>query len=461
MRNLNPLEVRITDVKIEKFNSNDRMSIMPQFMEISIYQSIFETTIRAEMLINDSIGLFTNYPFTGEEIITISYQQMTKVTDGKPDLRELKMIIKGVRDIAVDDRARSLMYIIDLVSPEFLQNTRENVSHAFNDMVEDMAEKVYDKYIAEDTEKKFGKKKPFKKEPSLKVRNLIVPNLRPLQAIQWLAKHAVAKDHENHYLYLFYEDIEGFKFLTIQQLVEDALKDKAALMQNAYKYVSDVELGLANDPNPDADLRFITNIINNKRFSSIEKVVGGYYQNELFEISLLQKSYNSTPTELDPEKPPMYALDKHPLNTKDYIDYVKKKPEHSSEFANRVRYIINNYEDFDEQNRTQPAYRLKFGNANKYLYALNQIDLTITIAANMSIKAGDVIYCKIPESHGFNDVKSDLYITGFFIVTEVKQVLSAGNLAATSLRINKDGYLNRLAEKSLYDVSGATVRGRQ
>jgi hypothetical protein len=455
MPNLNPLEIQITDLSMQKFNGSDKMKLLPQFVELSVYQSIFEPVMKAELLINDNIGLFVNYPFTGEEIIDIEYRQLAGIGSSESDIKNMKFIIKGVRDIALDDRARALMYIVDLVSVEFLQNVRKMVSHAFNDLVEDMGEKVYEEYIKKDTEEKFKVAKPFNKEESIKVRNLVVPNLRPFQAIQWLAKHAVAKDYENHFLYLFYEDHEAYNFVTIQKLIEDAYKDKDAIEQKKYKYISDVESGLTDkNAKPDADLYFISNIVNNKRFSSIEKIAGGYYQNELFEISLLQKNFNSYPTELDKEAGDA-TLGKYPLNTDSYIDYVKNEKK-QTEYANRIRYIINNYEDLNEQNRTQPQYRYKFGNATKYLYALNQMDFTITVPANMKLKAGQVIYCDLPEMHGFNNVQKDKYVSGFFMITEVKQVMSAGNRVATSLRINKDGYLSKLSEKSEY----TTANGR-
>jgi len=453
MANLNPLEIQVVDVIIQKFDFSDKLSIMPQFMELAVYQSIFEPVIKAEMLINDSIGLFANYPFTGEEIVIIRYKHLTNAVNNRELEKEFKFIIRGVRDIAPADRTRTVMFIIDLTSVEFLQNTRKLVSHAYNDKVEDMAEKVYEEYILTDTLTKFGMSKPFVKEESIKVRNMIVPNLRPFQAIQWLAKHAVAKDNDNHFTYLFYEDINGFNFVTLQQLIEDAKKQngREELRQKPYKFVSDVELSRKVSSDPNQDLRLITNIIFNKRFSSIEKIAGGYYQNELFEISMTSKGYKNTVTELEPSKIGTFTLESFPLNNKNYIEYVKNKPE-GVEYSNRIRYVINNWLDYEEQNKDQPNYRLKFGNSTKYMYALNQIDITVTVPANMDLKAGQIIYCEIPETHGFNDVQMDKYLSGLFIISEVKQVLAAGNLAATTLRLNKDGYLNSLFEQSLYNI---------
>jgi hypothetical protein len=445
----NPLEVVITDVFIVKFDGKEKLHIMPQFLELVLYQSIFEPVIKAEMLINDNIGLFVNYPFTGEEIVNVKYQQNSDIVAGSDNFTELKFIIKGVRNVAHADRARSLMYIVDLTSVEFLQNTRKNVSHAFDKRVEDMAQIVYEEYIKNDTKEKFGNTKPFNIEKSTKVRKLIVPNLRPFQAIQWLAKHAVAENTDTNFLYLFYEDNEAFNFVTIQKLIKDARENSKEIENKKYKYVSDIEQGMKiSKDNPDDILYQITNIANNKRFSSIEKIAGGYYQNELFEISLLQKSFTSTVTELNPTRGNNHLAD-NPLNTESYINYVKNKKE-NSEYANRIRYIVNNYEDLSDEHKSQPQYRAKYGNATRYTYALNQIDYTITVPANMKLKAGQVIWCDLPEMHGFNIVETDQYVSGFFLITEVKQVLAAGGRAATTLRINKDGYTTKLAETNKY-----------
>ena len=471
MANLNPLRITVSDIEIEKFNKRDKMSLLPQFMELTIYQSMFEPTIKAEMLINDPIGLFVNYPFTGEELIIVTYDQVNTGSsdtsasagsyfqDVSPNkTNQLKFIIKGVRDIIIGDRARSLMYIVDLASPQLLQNMRKYVSHAFNDLVEDMAEKVYDEYIADETTKQYKiPRKPFVKETSVKVRNMVVPNIRPFHAISWLAKHAVAKENDRHFLYLFFEDLKQFNFITMQQIIEDALKIKDTLKKNKYRYISDIaSLSKSVTGDSNQDLRVITNIVNNKRFSSLEKIPGGYYQNELFEINMLQKAYASTPTELNESN--LYdanipTLAPSTLNTPDYIKYVKNE-KIEKEYSNRVRYIINNFPDADGQGMDQPTYRRKFGNVTKYMNAMNQIDLTITVPANMDLRAGQVIYCDIPENHGFNTVEIDKYISGLFIISEVKQVIMQGSLAATTLRIYKDGYLNSLFESSLYNSTG-------
>lgn len=455
--NSNPLQLQVIDVRIQKFNKTDEMSIFPQFVEINLFQSVFEPVMKAEMLISDKIGLFTNYPLTGEEFIKITYKTQTGIEAATTVEKSLNFIIRGVRDILVDDNARSMLYVLDLASVELLQSVSKNVSHAYSDQIENMAENLYNEYIKEDTDKLINITKPFVKEETSKVRGIVVPNIKPLQAIQWLAKHAVAKEYEKKFQFLFFENLDGFNFVTLQKLIEDGKLKREELKQKPFTYRSDVESSYspANGAgDSDAALRMITNLSINRRYSSLEKISSGYYQNELFEISMLQKAYHSTLTELD-SKPNFdrLTLEAAPLNTPGYIDYFKSKPEHNSEFASRVRYIINNYEDGDSQGKSQPEYRLKVGPSMQNLIALNQIDLTITVPANMDLRAGQIIYLQIPEMHSFNKVELDLYISGIYIINEVKQVITIGSQASTTLRVYKDGYFTSIIESSFYNTS--------
>ena len=451
MANLNPLDIRINDISIEKFNKKDKISLLPQVIETTIYQSIWEPVVKAEMLINDPIGLLSNYPLTGEELITIRYEQIVGSRDDRSSEKTLKFIIKGVRNFFIGDRARSTGYIIDLVSPYALQNLKKYVSHSYYDTVEDMAEKVYNEYLADETYSLYKIKKSFRKEKSAKVRHLIVPNLRPFAGMKWLAKHAVSKDFETNFTYLFYEDLQQFNFITVQQLVKEAKAIKDTIIKKKYVYASDTEI-YRKDKNsdPDQEYRLITNMTFNRRLATVNKLAGGYFQNELLEISMIQKNFNSTVTELANTEVTPNALGSSPLNTPEYITYVKNQAE-GTEYANRIRYIINNYEDFSDEGKSQPSYRLKFGNTTKYMHALNQLDITITVPANMNLRAGDIIYVDIPEMHGFNQVNKDKFLSGLFLVSEVKTTISSAGRAICSLRINKDSYTEALFKDMLYN----------
>lgn len=447
---LNPLAIKIENIMMHKFSTGDsvkdEINLLPQFVELSIYQSVFEPVIKAEMLVNDNIGLFVNYPMTGEEVITIEYSQLDAKSSNSVS-KKLHFIIRGIKNVIIGDRARSMMFTVELSSVEFLQNTRKYISHAYYDTVDNMADQLFNEYIYEDTVKTFGVSKEFIFEESDKVRAMVIPNLRPFPAIQWLAKHAVSINSDTRFLYMFFENSDGFNFVTVQKLIEDGLAQGENMPK--FFYIANKE-AVDNDrfQDPDIQTKLITNIVFNKRFSTVEKVSSGYYQNELFEISMLQKAYHSTPTEIKAE-PQQYTIEPFVVNTPEYIDYVKNEIQ-GTEYSNRIRYIINNFKDFDSGGSSQPSYRKKFGKATQHLIALNQVDITITVPANMDLKAGQLINVTIPKMHGFNEVEEDPYLSGNFLVNEVRQVVGTGGRASTSLRIYKDSYTQQIKETTEY-----------
>ena len=53
---------------------------------------------------------------------------------------------------------------------------------------------------------------------------------------------------------------------------------------------------------------------------------------------------------------------------------------------------------------------------------------------------------------GFNINEIDLYISGLFIVSEMKTVMSVGGRSQTYLRINKDSWGRKLKRESEYSL---------
>lgn len=455
----NPFNIKIQDIVITKFDGTNPLNLMSQFVEISIYQSLYKPLIKAEMLVNDAIGLFTNYPLTGEEIITINYEQSdilkreptvtdyANADDSDKSLnklfrkdRVLKFVISGVRNIIPSDNARSVMFILDLESVEAYENAKLRVSHGFRDTIENMAEQIYQQYVVTNLSKRtrqFGLKLPiktFKKEPGILTRNLVIPNIRPFQAMSWLTKFGIPDVNGDKYTYVFYEDFNGFNFVTLQKLIEDQRNNLVELKSRGYFYSSNFENKNAISSDDTIAARLISNLVINNRYSTLEKIAGGYIENELFEINPLQKSYRSTKTFVDETTGSGTRMYNWNMNTPTYIEYSKSQY-NIKENTSRVRYVINDYSDTE-----QPKIRLKFGETTRHLIALNQIDLHITIPGDLQHNVGELIYVDIPELHGFNNIQSDRYLSGLFIITEAKHVVSAGGMTATTLRINKDSY---------------------
>jgi hypothetical protein len=473
MSDNNPYLVGIDDITMVKFDGSQGMSIKPQVIEAVVYQSIFSPILRVTLLMNDYVNLLNNYPMVGEETITLTLKQ-------RSDSDELitftmEFVVSAIKDIIVGDQGRQMVYSIDLVSKESFLNAKTRISRAYYDDIESMIRSVLKDYLKSEKDLILydeTQQTTSATTTTKKTRSLIIPNIAPFKAIKWLSKFAVSADTDKYYMYNFYEVLNGvtpgsgfnnlnvkpnFVFKAMQKQTYLGSVDKAAreaAESNPYFYVSNIEAIRGNKAAMEnfskrgyVESRSITGLKFNKRYSSLEKIIGGYFENEYIEVNMHQKDHKVTPFKVTDMKNTLYPSR---LNTDKYIQDVISE-DTRKETSGRLRYIVNNYDD-----QSQPSLRDKFGAATSDYLAYNSIDISVGIPTNLNVRPGDLIYIHIPETHGFNETSDDAYLTGFFMISEAKTVLRTSGETSTLLRVNKDSLLNGIFENSMFGFQGSS-----
>ena len=420
----------------DKVNSLD---ITPQVQEVSVFESIFSPVMRAEIAIYDFIGLFVNFPLTGEEALFVTYRTI------KDDTRiTLKFVIDTIDNIDFSDAARETAYIIKCVALEAYANAKQTIQQGYENLsIPDVVKKIYNQHIGERIKKVY----PAYSLPNFYVENndvmtgtVVVPNMSPFAAISMLAEMCVSQT-QGQYTYLFYQTSEWYNFRTLQGLFDMKTRTNArrAARNNAYVYQAN-ELENKEDKN---DGRVALNLIFNKRHSSLQKLSTGYFHNNLFEINIAQKAVWGQPTRVDD----INTIYPNKLNTQNYVNlaYVEGNEEQS----NRTKYVVTAQKENDTSFPVS-RYRDKWGSDLIATAAMAQIDITVTVPGTSSLKAGDLFYLEIPEMHGFNDVKEDDLVSGLFVITEVKHILQIGGFHTTVLRLNKDSQIGSVDRASRY-----------
>lgn len=461
--NRNPFNVRVSSIVMTKFNGTDKIDITPQMAEFTIYQSVFSTILKADMVMNDAIGLMNNYPLTGEEVIEVTIEQKgeeEKGTNQKEFTKTLQFVITAIKDIKMSDDTRKMLYVIELASIEAFYNSKVKVSHAYYDKIEEIIKQVFSTYIQTNTDivkQGFRKEITTYNETQNKFK-IVVPSLKPLDAINWLSKYAVATEKDQYYTYSFYETLNGFVFKALQFPTYKTATGGAApaLADNErYFYISNLELVMNNkelyelftkegfDVN-----RTVNDLKINKRYTTLEKIVNGYFKNELIEVNMLQKDHKVTKSELNNDGGNLNMLENNVLNTEDYMNNVKNS-KFGTESSPRIRYVINNFD-----NLTQPSFRDKFGSSSRSFAAYQQIDLSIAVHADLLLRVGDLMSLYIPEGHGFNaNFYKDKYLSGLFLITEIKTVIRNGGASQSYIRLNKDSFSEKLEDKAAYELN--------
>jgi hypothetical protein len=466
----------VESIELISFDGSQKVNLMAQFIELSIFQSINEPLMKATLILYDAIGLFVNFPLVGEEYVIVTLKPTQKITktgesfkfETDDKLIRHAFVIDSIQNITPADDARSVNFIINLISRPAFENVRFNVSQAYNGRISQVAKSLFEDYVHRPAQLNTdtGSREAYlpdqytfeniEETAGDDTRTIIIPNMKAITALSWLADRAVSSDFKKNYYYRFYQNFDGFHFTTLQETIRDKAK-RAKVEEEKYKYYSDASLIDQDDLYQ--QFKAITNITINDRFSTLNKIVDGYFENQFFEINLLQNTYRQSNNTIDDYITTMESERKfvvpinegvdfnQQLNTDKYekavlasnppIVYTGIDP--TSETFNRVHYAFNNYMEGD---KSQPILKMEavWGNKERSVAAFSQIDFHVIVPGNTRVQAGDMIYIEFPEMHGFNEINEDPFINGFFIVTDARQLYTVGGIHSTHLRINKDSY---------------------
>jgi len=447
IENNNPFSVGMYDISMAKHDGSDPMSIAEQVVEFSLFQSIFSPVLKGNLVVDDYVGLINNYPMIGEEIITVFLKQMTDEGENK---YKVEFVITAIKDVLISEDNRHTVYNIELASKEAYLNSLELVSKAYVWPVERIITDIVDLNLK-------SKKKVKFVNQTKKTRKLVIPNMSPLAAIDWLCNYAVSEDDKKYYTYAFYETLGAsnasdfkatpmiepeFIFKAIQRPTWRTSVDDEALTlakKNPYYYISNIEMMNRDSVfyksmiNQGFDVnRVAKNFKFNKRLTMFEKIVGGYFENEYVEINLQQKDHKVTKFNIRDDE--YSALNFHQLNSNKYVDAVISH-ETRNEKSPKTKYVINSYDD-----QSQPSLRTKWGRDASSFLAFAQVDISLVVYTDLKLRAGDVIWLNIPEFHGFDAALVDQKLSGYFIISEIKNVVRNDGFTYTTLRLNKDSY---------------------
>ena len=514
-----PLAVGIKKAELVAYNRETAAQRIPtnivdltdQVLEFNYYESVFNNSVSATILVNDGIGLFYNFPMIGEEFLLVELErnpgdeQEGQGNQDEQNVIAMAFVIDSIQQIVPSDKGFEQTYVISLVSLPAYSDYRRTISLASPAISTDQfARQIYQQYIARPLfdlshlssgayyvlseqsrrPKRYDRFVTEKALTNIDSGPLIIPNLSPFKALNWLTSYAQAENSE-HLQYLFFENQTGFHFRTVQDLINtsadvrrieiDETGERLPLAQKysartealrrTYRYYPDdvvrkkrsQQIGRTGDQ--DNLENAIIGVTFNNRIKTLDKIRRGYFENQIVDINPIDNVFSSTTLITDTyqsflgnrEKISPYVREKY--NTNEYIDNVSVGGGNVGE-ANRVIYRMN---------RGQMKGREATGKGIISQAAFSQVDLNITIEGNMNLMAGDVINCIFPKLEGFTEdpenENEDPFLSGLYFISEVKHSVAFGK-HSTTLRINRDAYTSRNTD-DLKDVKFKYQQGQQ
>lgn len=178
------------------------VDIRDKFEELNIFDSMLNQTMSGNILIRDAIGLSEQLVFDGSEVLLV------KIGKDEDELVIQKSfrIYKQSNRVAVNQSSE--VYVLHFVSDEYIFSLQQKVQHYYNSSYSDAAIRILNDYL--------GVKSTGVFSSSSGVRNILVPALEPLKALQWCASRAV--DENQSPGFVFFENRMGFNFTNLSTL---------------------------------------------------------------------------------------------------------------------------------------------------------------------------------------------------------------------------------------------------
>jgi len=203
----NPVQFFVKEVAIITKNGA-KLDLQKVFEEINIFDSLFLPVVNGNILISDSIGLSNKLALDGSEalLLEIAKDKDSEIASYKKAFRIYKQTDRN------NTNQSNEAYILHFVSDELLFSDQQRVTQSYTGKYSDIVASIMFDYLQVPANNLGG----ILADTS-GVRKVVIPNLRPLEAIEWCAKRSV--DVLNSPSYVFYQNVSGYNFVGLSDLL--------------------------------------------------------------------------------------------------------------------------------------------------------------------------------------------------------------------------------------------------
>jgi len=268
----------------------DMTDIKKMMVELNIYESIYKNALTGSIVVADAQNLISKLEINGTERISFKL-----TTPGAMDKRS--MIDASVDTghpfhvYKITDRRQlkpgTLLYTLHFASREFMRNLRTKVSQAYTGRYDTTVLKILMDNNYLDT------KKEMSFEPTGNADKVVIPNMRPFDAINMIAKKALPEKSDG-VGYYFYETTKGLYFRSWENMVSVRGSYDRPIKQDFYYMPMNVDdLSIKDKINHDyksvESYRFLNNF-----HDVAANTLQGTYGHKVISHNLFDKSYKET-----------------------------------------------------------------------------------------------------------------------------------------------------------------------
>lgn len=379
------------DIVINTFtmiHKEGTIDLLPLVSQIDIYETLKRPCIRGFVDLHDGVGILSSVDMAGSDVEIDFYS----IDENQPT--NLKFKIDRVSN--TQQEARMKAYTIELITPEYYKAISTQVTENFFDMKpEDMIALILNQYVK--TEKQYVY------ESTGKIDTIPVTNVNPLQAIDKIRKRSVSGKSKSS-SFLFYENRNGFNFITIEELYNKGKEDVGDRIFTTKT---------VRDTFTEVNWRNVLGYTQVRAQNLGETISLGGIKSKVWAFNLETGEYSPYVFDksADEYNPNEYHLRKDIIN--------EYNPEDSSEQAQNTFCIIRNEDDLlrAEKNAKLAGFLPKI--------LSNMIN--IHVHGDNLLTAGEVCELIVTRVDGLTQLREDEMLSGKYIIGSVRHIIQRGN----------------------------------
>ena len=421
------------------------------FIELNLYESIYKNAVTGTLILTDAKNQIGRLEVQGLERIAfkLSSPGTTEVEDmldasvetGEPfhiyKITDRKQLGPGV-----------MQYTLHFASREFMRNMRTKVSQAYNGRLDLAVQKILREEDYIDSRKK------LKYEKTGNANKIVIPNLRPFDAIQMIADRSIP-EKSNTVGYYFYQTIKCFHFRSWDSMVSKQGNAKRPIAQT-FKYVpmkfkdDAIKNKIKDDMQSVQQYRFLNNFHDvaantalgtyGHRVTSYDLYAKSIYNgdwnfHEMFDFTIHTDFENNY---RDAEKVPIAGGPVDYDNDKNVSDY----PEARTSLQSTTQFLHNKEVNAIYGSSHVAESMLRGVQVSKQNQIIHGTTLKLVVKGQSYLEPGDLIEFKIrPVDADKVDIEEDYRYSGQYVITKIRHQITS-DIYTMVLECAKDSVVN-------------------
>lgn len=362
------------------------------FRELNIYEDLFSNVLTGDITISDSTDIFNRLNIHGNEFISISFNS--------PGMRKYQKMFRVYRVSDYSLRGTSnASFKLHFCSEEFLLNQQYYISRSFKENKLSDVIKAIARNVLKISNEKFSDANIEETSILLNSENnpLIIPNLKPLEAINWISSFSLSRSDLSSGFY-FYENVNGFHFKSLDNLCTSQVKKsliytiKNSDIRESSNYKRDI----------------LDEMEHKQVFNILDTANNGGYASELLRLDLLNRT-------IDYEKLSVNSKTFKMLN--EFLPY-NLAQNRLGNSLNQVSSYTRMFPKFQD-NLTGKWLLIRAAR----LAMLNNSKLHIDVPGDSSLSVGNVVNITIPRINSQTTAEKVAYdplISGKYLITGLR-----------------------------------------